>query len=367
MSEPKTLAELIALEIRTTGPLSLANYMRLCLTHPKFGYYKNADPLGPSGDFITAPEISQMFGEFIGLWIANTWQTMGAPERFTLLELGPGRGTLMQDALRVMQNVPGLLEAKQLVLLETNKALISQQLEKLLPHNPTWIEELPNPEEADDIPIIIVANEFFDALPIRQYQKHNGNWHERSIGLKDNKLSLGLAPTPFPPEHMPTAIRDAAEGEVWEAGMTGLQLMHDLSLEIARRGGAMLTIDYGYDQTRTGETFQALKNHKFADPLAEPGKADLTAHVDFAALALAAETAGITAHPIITQNAFLHAMGIVDRTKSLAMANSAQAKDIIAGAERLVSEKHMGELFKCLCISTKDMAVYPFAAPKGET
>lgn len=345
--------------------MSLANYMRLCLTHPKFGYYKNADPLGPAGDFITAPEISQMFGEFIGLWIANAWQAMGAPERFTLLELGPGRGTLMQDALRVMENVPGILEAKHLVLLETNRALIAQQLNKLLAHNPVWIEEIPKVDDPSDTPIIVIANEFFDALPIRQYQKHAGNWHERAVGLKDGKRSLGLAPTPYPPQHMPSVVRDAEEGAVWEAGMTGLQLMHDLATIIAKQGGAMLTIDYGYDQTRTGETFQALKSHKYADPFAEPGQADLTAHVDFAALALAAETAGAKAHPLINQGIFLHAMGIVERTKALATANPRLAQDIISGAERLVSPKHMGELFKCLCVSSPDITPYPFAELGG--
>lgn len=359
MSEPASLADLIDMEIRTSGPISLAHYMTLCLTHPKFGYYKNADPLGEAGDFITAPEISQIFGELIGLWIANCWQSMGNPAKFTLLELGPGRGTLMSDALRVIQNVPGVADAKQLTLLETNDAFISAQRKLLLEHNPQWIADIS--ELPINQPLIVIANEFFDALPIRQYQKLNGKWHERAIGLKDDKRTMGLAPTPFPSEHLPAEIRHAPDDAVWEAGFTGLKLMQDIASHIAKHGGALLAIDYGYTQTQTGDTFQAIENHQYADPLANPGKADLTAHVDFAALARAAQTAGASAHPLMTQSDFLRAMGIADRTKSLATANPNLAKDIIGGAERLVSDKQMGTLFKALCVSAPDLSPYPFA------
>lgn len=358
MSNPTTLSELIDMEIRTSGPISLANYMSLCLTHPKFGYYKTADPLGKTGDFITAPEISQIFGELIGLWIANCWQSMGSPEKFTLLELGPGRGTLMSDALRVMQNVPGVIDAKQLILLETNDAFISAQRQKLLAHNPQWIEDIS--ELPGGQPLIVIANEFFDALPIRQYQKLNGKWHERAIGLKNAKRTMGLAPTPFPSEHLPAEIRDAADDAVWEAGMAGLKLMQDITTHLNKDSGALLAIDYGYDTTQTGDTFQAIENHEYVDPLANPGKADLTAHVDFAALARAAKVAGATPHPLITQNDFLRALGIADRTETLAKANPNLAQDIIGGAERLVSPEQMGKLFKVLCVSASCDTPYPF-------
>ena len=359
MSDDTDLGQKIDAQIRAAGPMSLSTYMGLCLTHPTLGYYQNFDPIGVDGDFITAPEISQMFGEFIGLWIAGCWQAMGSPKSFDLVELGPGRGTLLQDALRVVSGVEGATGAMRLVLLETNTALKEAQQKRLGKYDPQWINEI---EELDnsDAPIIVIANEFFDALPIKQYQKQNGQWHERAIGLRDGVRGWGLAPSPFPADSLPKQIRDAADGSVWEAGLAGLQTMSDLAHRITARKGALLAIDYGYETTRTGETFQALEKHKFADPLDNPGKADLTAHVDFEALATAAKISGAQAFPLMTQGEFLTTLGIDDRAAALVEANPDLASGINAAKNRLTGSEQMGTMFKALCVASPGLAPYPF-------
>lgn len=359
MSDDTELGQKLDAQIRATGPMSLSTYMGLCLTHPTLGYYQNFDPLGVDGDFITAPEISQMFGEFIGLWIAGCWQAMGSPTSFDLVELGPGRGTLMNDALRVVSRVDGASEAMRLNLLETNTALKDAQRQRLGKYNPRWISEI---DELDDqnVPLIVVANEFFDALPIKQYQKQKGQWHERAIGLREGKRGWGLAPSTFPADSLPKKIRNAEDGSVWEAGLAGLQAIADLSSRIVTRKGALLAIDYGYEETQTGETFQALEKHQFADPLANPGQADLTAHVDFEALATAATVSGATAFPIKSQSAFLDTMGIQDRAAALVEANPELASSINAAKNRLIGADQMGILFKTLCIASPGLTPYPF-------
>lgn len=357
--ETSDLGQQIDAQIRASGPMSLSTYMRLCLTHPTLGYYKRADPLGAGGDFVTAPEISQMFGEIIGLWIANCWRTMGMPPRFDLVELGPGRGTLMDDALRVLSRVEGATEAMRLVLVETNDALIAAQKQRLARYNPKWIAEIDQLDDSD-APLIIIANEFFDALPIKQFQKHQGQWHERAIGLRDNKRAWGLAPTPLPSDSLPPAIRKAADGEVWEAGLVAQEVMADIAKRLAARTGALLAIDYGYAHTQTGDTFQAIEKHQFADPLANPGKADLTAHVDFEALGRAANAAGANALPLMTQAQFLQILGINERVDSLSKANPGLAAHIAAARDRLVAGDQMGTLFKVLCVASPGLTPYPF-------
>lgn len=359
VSDTLTLAEQIDRQITATGPMSLSTYMRLCLTHPTLGYYKNDDPLGKAGDFITAPEISQMFGEFVGLFISNLWRTMGQPKRFNLVELGPGRGTLMQDAMRVIGRVEGLIDTIQLILVETNQTLIEAQRQKLATYNPQWITEI-DELDANDDPLIVIANEFFDALPIKQYQKHQGKWHERAIGLRDGQRAWGLAPTPLPPSLLPAAVRDAKDGAVWESGQIGVETMSEIAKRLVKRGGALLAIDYGYDQTQTGDTFQAVAKHEFTDPLLEPGHADLTTHVDFEALSKAATDAGADAMPLLTQAQFLQHLGIDDRAAALAVANPELANEIRGARDRLVGEKQMGNLFKALAITAPDIVPYPF-------
>lgn len=353
-----TLGRQIDETIQLNGPLSLSTYMRLCLTHPTLGYYRQAHPIGRSGDFITAPEISQMFGEAIGLWMAVLQKELGSA--IDVLELGPGRGTLMSDALRAFSKATGGTKPGQVLLLETNPILKAEQARLLADYSPEWIEELGEIAQTG-APLVIIGNEFFDALPIRQYQKSNDQWHERVIGLVDGKRSWGLSPTPLPVESLPDFLKTAQNGAIWETAPTAEIVMTELANRIGQRRGAFLCIDYGYAKTQTGDTFQALENHCFADPLANPGQADLTAHVDFEALATAAEKAGAQASVLQTQAAFLSALGVNERCAALAKANPARAEQFAADLERLVGPTHMGTLFKVLCISSPGIVPYPFS------
>lgn len=344
-----SLPELIDMQIRANGPMSIATFMALCLTHPRHGYYKQADPLGARGDFITAPEISQMFGELIGFFCVNLWQQMEQPKSFTLLELGPGRGTLLQDALRVATKADGFGDALHLQLYETNEELKAQQAIRLSQYDPYWQTEI---DVVSDDPLIVVANEFFDALPVRQFVKGAAGWHERLVGLKEGKRSFGLSPTPIPGSAMPEAVRHAAPGEVYEVSLGAADLMQRLSKALGRLGGAVLAIDYGYAQTRPGETLQALRRHAYADPLEAPGKADLSAHVDFGALAGVASGAGLATQPLATQGDFLRRLGIVERARTLSDANPDEASSIATARDRLTGRDQMGELFKVFCAAS---------------
>ena len=357
MSEP-ALAELIDAQIRVNGPSSIASYMGLCLTHPRHGYYKQADPLGAGGDFITAPEVSQMFGELVGFFLVNLWQQMRQPKSFTLLELGPGRGTLMQDALRVATRADGFADALHLQLYETSEELKAQQAIRLSQYNPYWSTEI---DAVSDDPLFIVANEFFDALPVRQFVKGKSGWHERLVGLKDGKRSFGLSPTPIPATALHEAVRGAAPGEVYEVSLAAADVMQRLGKAVARLGGAILAIDYGYGATQTGETLQAVRRHAYADPLEAPGEADLSAHVDFGALATVASGAGLVPQPLATQGDFLRRLGIAERARTLTDANPGEAANIAAALQRLTGAHQMGELFKVFC------AASPGLAPAGFT
>lgn len=340
------LGEMIDTQIRANGPISIATYMALCLTHPRAGYYTGTDPLGTGGDFITAPEISQMFGELIGFFCVNLWQQMKEPPAFTLLELGPGRGTLMQDALRAASRAPGFADAVHLQLFESNLALRALQQERLGDYSPYWADEI---DAVSDDPLIVVANEFFDALPIRQFVKAEDGWHERLVGLRDGRRAFGLAPDALPDSAMPAAVRDAEPGAVYEANLAAQDVMQRLGRRIATQGGALLAIDYGYDKTQTGETLQAVARHAFADPLAAPGEADISAHVDFGALTVAAKSVGLPATPVTTQGYFLRHLGIEARAEMLTKANPQHAETVQAALERLTGKTQMGELFKVLC------------------
>ncbi|WP_404402750.1 class I SAM-dependent methyltransferase [Pelagibacterium halotolerans] len=344
-----SLGDLIDMQIRQNGPMSLAAYMGLCLTHPARGYYRKADPLGAGGDFVTAPEISQTFGEMIGAWIASIYQQMGSPERFTLLELGPGRGTLAADALRVAARLPGLQDAVDLLLYETNPVLIDIQRETLASNDPKWIETL---DTLPDTPLIVIANEFFDALPVRQFVLRRGKWYERVVGLIDGKRAFGLSPTPYDGDLLGDAFANAREGEVAEISLAARQMMEQVARLVAPRGGAILTIDYGYEKTQPGETLQAVSRHTYTDPLAAPGDADLTTHVDFEALEYAARIAGLTTHPLVTQGHFLASLGLAERHKALAAANPERAAEFDAALDRLTNPAQMGSTFKAFCAAS---------------
>jgi len=357
-SETIPLAELIDRQIREVGPMSIAAYMGLALTHPRDGYYAGADPLGAKGDFVTAPEISQMFGELIGFFVVNLWQQMGEPRSFTLLELGPGRGTLMQDALRVAARAEGFLDACHLQLFETNPALRAQQAERLGKYDPYWASEI---DAVADDPLFVVANEFFDALPIRQFVKAADGWHERQVGLRGGTRAFGLSPTPIAGEAMPEAVRNAAEGEVYEVSLASADALQRLGRRIAAQRGAILAIDYGYAQTRAGETLQAVRKHGFADVLDAPGEVDLSAHVDFGALARVASDLGLKVESLTTQRDFLGRLGIIERASALARANPAQVDALSSALRRLTDSSEMGTLFKVFCASAGDLEPIGFA------
>lgn len=358
MSDP-TLPELIDMQIRTTGPMSIATYMGLCLTHPRQGYYKGADPLGATGDFVTAPEISQMFGELVGFFFVNVWQQMGSPKAFTLLELGPGRGTLMADMLRVACRAEGFRDALDLKLFETNPSLIAEQNARLEAYGPKWIDGF---DKVGEGPLLVVANEFYDALPIRQFVRGEQGWHERMVGLTDGKRAFGLSPTPIPNSAMPESIATAGVNEVLEVGLASGEVTARLARTISTQGGVLLAIDYGYGMTQTGETLQGVRRHAYADVLEIPGETDLSAHVDFEAIGSVAGKAGLAVQPLLTQGQFLTRMGINDRAKALSAANPGSAADIAGAKARLVSPEQMGELFKVFCAASSGLMPPGFSA-----
>lgn len=331
--------------IRETGPIGIDRYMALCLAHPVHGYYRTRDPLGPRGDFTTAPEISQMFGELVGVWIALAREAMGAPERMTLVELGPGRGTLMADALRALGRAAAGARF-DLHLVETSPTLRAAQGAALAAHAPTWHEGI---ETLPEGPAILVANEFFDCLPVRQFQRTARGWCERVIGLDGERLAFGLAPEPSPEITAP-----GPEGVLMTVPGAGLDLMRRLARRLASQGGAALAIDYGHARPGFGDTLQALARHAFVDPLADPGSADLTAHVDFSALARAAAAEGAAVHGPVDQRDFLRAMGLDARAERLkAKADAAQAAAIDAAHARLTDpgRRGMGSLFKAMGVA----------------
>ncbi len=339
-------AELIA-QIRANGPMSLAEYMTTCLLHPTHGYYTTGQAFGAEGDFITAPEISQMFGELVGLALAQTWLDQGAPDRFTLAELGPGRGTLMADAWRATKSVLGFHEAADIVLLEASPSLRDQQTTAIpqARHIET-ISDLP------DQPLYLIANEFFDALPIRQFQRDGAGWREKRVGLQDDALAFGLTDR-IPQEALTYRLEDTRDGDLVEICPAATPIMAEIGTRIATHGGAALIIDYG-DWRSLGDTLQALTDHAPTDPLANPGQADLTAHVDFEALAQAAPCAHTRLTP---QGVWLERLGITPRAQALARNLSGAALDShIAAHRRLTHPSEMGTLFKVL-------GLYPTGQP----
>ncbi|MBT5191569.1 MAG: class I SAM-dependent methyltransferase [Rhodospirillaceae bacterium] len=339
------LGRYLAEQIRLQGPLSIADYMAAALGHPKWGYYTSRDPFGSSGDFITAPEVSQMFGELIGLWCAERWQTMGAPPRFVLAELGPGRGTLMADALRAAAAMPGFVAAAQVHMVETSPVLRAAQRDALADHSVTWHDRI---AELPPGPLLVIANEFFDALPIRQFQRAADGWHERMVAVNGEEFCLVLNPVVTPGE--PAA--DAATGAIAEVSPARSAAMGELAQQISSGGGAGLIIDYGHLRSTAGDTLQAMRAHGYADPMAAPGEADLTAHVDFQALGDAARGCGADTFGPVSQAQFLNALGIATRAEMLqGAATPSQAKDIASALHRLTGRDQMGELFKVMAVA----------------
>jgi SAM-dependent MidA family methyltransferase len=337
--------------------MPLAEYMQTCLMHPAHGYYATRDPLGRMGDFITAPEISQMFGELLGLSLAQCWLDRGAPAPFALAELGPGRGTLMADMLRATARVPGFHAAARVHLVETSQTLRRVQRETLTGYDVIWHDRV---EDLPALPLFLVANEFFDALPIRQMQRSGAGWRERCVGLRDGALVLGLG-APMRVPQLGHRLEDTRDGDIVEFSPAAQAIAATLGRHIARQGGAALIVDYG-DWRSLGDTFQALRAHAPADPLADPGAADLTAHVDFEALALAAAPA---LHTRLTpQGVFLERLGIAARAEALARNLSGPALEThLAAYQRLTGAEEMGTLFKVMGLYPEGAAPPPGLEP----
>jgi SAM-dependent MidA family methyltransferase len=375
------LAREIAAIIEQEGPITLERYMSLCLQHPRYGYYMTRDPFGAEGDFITAPEISQMFGEMLGVWIGEAWTAAGKPAEARLAELGPGRGVLMSDVLRVGRVAPGFLEAISVDLVETSPVLRQLQA-RTLERSPTPINWRANIGEIPRAPLFVLANEFFDALPARHFVKAGHGppqkggpvsgaffgWRERLIGLNaEGELAFGLAP------HIETGLPLAPPpGSIVEINVVAQRLMSEIARRIVADGGALLLVDYGYTQTTLGESLQAVAQHAYVDPLAAPGEADLTTHVDFAALARAAREKGAKVQGPVTQSDFLKQLGIERRAETLRRkATARQLADIDSALERLVGigdpREHMGEVFKVMAVMHPDAPEMPGFASRSRS
>ncbi len=335
------LAALLLRRIAATGPISLADYMADCLLHPEHGYYTTRDPFGAGGDFITAPEISQMFGELLGLCLAQSWLDQGAPAAVTLAELGPGRGTLMADVLRATARVPGFHAAARVCLVEASPTLRGVQRATLGTHPVQWFDRA---EDLPEAPLYLLANEFFDALPIRQFTRQGDAWAETLVGARDGSLCFGRS-VPAPIAALAHRMADTAEGDIVELCPAASAIMQAIHVRVSAYGGLALIVDYGSWRSR-GDTFQALKSHKFTDPLAKPGEADLTAHVDFEVLAQDAP-----AYAYTSQGALLTGLGVHARAAQLAQRLSGEA--LVrheAATHRLTAAQEMGNLFKALAV-----------------
>jgi len=325
--------------------------MAIALHDPTHGYYTARQPIGAAGDFITAPEISQMFGELLGAWIVQTWRDQGSPSPARLVELGPGRGTFMADVLRTANLEPEFLEGIELVLIETSATLREAQTEKLktAPVAVRWTQQFD--DSIADRPLFLLANEFFDALPIRQYVFTARGWCERMVAV-DSTDALAFVLSPVAVTHEVPAKRVTPEvGDICEICRTGESLLEQVATVIAQKGGAGLIVDYGYEATAGFEdSLQAVAEHSFAGALDSPGEADLSAHVDFAALSAAAVRVGAKTYGPAAQGAFLKKLGIDFRADQLFCSHPDQAGNIAAGLERLTSPQQMGHLFKVLAI-----------------
>jgi SAM-dependent MidA family methyltransferase len=351
-------------EIKATlakgGAMTVERFMQLALADPQYGYYMTRDPFGTAGDFTTAPEISQMFGELIGLWAAEVWISMGRPNPVRLIELGPGRGTLMSDALRAARVVPEFRAALDVTLIETSPPLAQIQYEALLTAGApiAWRGSF---AEAPDGPAIILANEFLDALPVRQFERRGGQWRERVVRLDDaGELAFGVADKPEPYLNM-----EGDDGLVIEVSAVAHLFMFELAARLAKQGGAALFLDYGRTVSGFANTLQALRAHTAVSPLTEPGECDLTAHVDFAAMARSARAAGAAVHGPIDQGDFLRALGVDVRARALVERSPDRADEIEAARRRLVGkgDNEMGALFKAMTVANRAVPAPPGFQP----
>ncbi|MEM1375909.1 MAG: class I SAM-dependent methyltransferase [Pseudomonadota bacterium] len=359
------LADRIKQQIAINGPMPVADYMSLCLLDPKHGYYTQAEPFGTNGDFITAPEISQLFGEIVGAWLINAWRALGKPNPFVLAEAGPGRGTLMRDVLRTARIDAEFVDAATVYLIEASPKLREVQRETLIQSGQelTWattISDLPS------LPQLLVSNEFFDALPARQFIKVGDDWLERCIGVNNNgDLHWTTGATRLAKGDIPKVANNAETGSLLEISPAREAIASEMAAHIQAHGGVVLHFDYSHTRSGFGDTFQAVKAHQFVDPLQNPGTADLTSHVDFEAIGQAAQASGATVFPPMTQAEFLLNCGLLERAGQLGTDKSSDVQNQIrADVQRLAGDgpNDMGELFKVLCFAQPDCPpLLPFA------
>ena len=341
MSDLKSRLEAM---IRTSGPISVAAYMDLCLHDRRQGYYATRPGLGE--DFITAPEISQIFGELIGLWLAHEWQALGAPANFTLVELGPGRGTLMTDALRATNTVPGFGDALRLHFLEASPVLRTRLTDVFAARQPVFLDRFESIPTG--IPILIIANEWLDCLPVQQYLRVGEAWHERVVGLGESgSLSFGLNAQALPPEIAPDIATDSLELQ------PGLKTLSEhLGSLFADTPGRALFVDYGSATDAPGDTLRAYRNGAQIDPLAAPGESDLTCDVDFARLARLVRQQGLAVGGPVSQSRFLLQLGAEARLNQLAQRHPERAEDLYSGIRKLTDPAQMGARFQAVCVSS---------------
>jgi SAM-dependent MidA family methyltransferase len=331
-----SLADKLKAQIRAGGPIGLDAYMTACLHDPEFGYYATRPQLGEAGDFITAPLVSQMFGELIGLWAVETWRRLGRPAPFRLIEVGPGDGTLMTDALRAAKLAPDFLAAADLWLVETSAPLIERQQAALADAAPQWVQRLD--QVPPGAPVILLANEVLDCLPVTQFVRRKEGWAERVVGLDEaGELAFGLGP-PRPAQDF------APEGTLIEMSAAQADFTTAVAQRVLADGGAALLIDYG-GEDGGGDTLQALRRHQKVDPLATPGEADLTVHADFRAVRMAVKAVGAKV-AILPQGEFLRQLGIAERAAALIRAAPDRADTLARQLERLTGDEQMGRLFK---------------------
>ncbi|UXM95007.1 class I SAM-dependent methyltransferase [Bartonella sp. HY329] len=367
-----SLKEKLIVTIQEHGPLSISQFMTFCLADPQYGYYITADPFGRDGDFITAPEVSQMFGEMLGVWVVLSWRAMDKPADFSLCEMGPGRGTLMDDVLRTIKKLDlDCFKAANIFLVETSPKLREKQKQRLASHNSniTWIDHF---SLLPPMPVILLANELFDCLPIYQYVFDGQNWRETMVGVSPDlsgelDLVFGLGSIIFPPS-LPYAPSFIKEGDIIEVSPARESLMDEIAGHIAQYRGAALIIDYGAIEPKPADTLQAMSKHQFSDPLASPGKDDLTSHVDFAALNQRAQLMHCQTY-MTTQGEFLLSLGLIERAQTLGQGRDSLFQEKIRNdVERLAGDDKisgkiggkMGGLFKVLCVSDKNTHIIPF-------
>lgn len=340
------LHDIIVAHIDQYGSMPLGQFIEYAMTHPEYGYYTNKDPLGSAGDFTTAPEISQVFGELIGAWAVDIWMQLGHPE-FNLIECGPGRGTLMADIMRIGSSVKGFVECANIHLIETQGILREKQNESLSTYNVKWHENLSGIQS--DQPCIIIGNEFLDALPIEQLVRGGDGWNQKAVALDDQTQAFIFSNINADKDLTVLLPSKTESNQIYEVSPARIRFMEECAEMVASNGGAALFIDYGHSQSHYGDTLQAVKDHCFSDVLNNIGVSDITSHVDFDALCRCVGAFDVTTMPIMPQGRFLQMLGVNERAEALTAHNIEKKDDIMQRINRLTAKEQMGDLFKVMC------------------